>query len=157
MILGFLLAVPVHSQSLKDRLVGSWTLVSWTRQVGGAEEPGLFGKDAVGQILYSADGRMCMTLMSRSRSNFKSPDFRGGTPEEKAAAYDSFQSYCGRYEVNAEQSYVLHKLESSSYPNWTRTEQKRFVKIEGGRLTLTSPPVLSGGREIVGVLVWERK
>ena len=34
--------VPAYGQSLKERLVGTWTLVSWTRVVDDVEQPGLF-------------------------------------------------------------------------------------------------------------------
>jgi len=51
---------------------------------------------------------------------------------------------------------VTHTLQTSWYPNWTGTAQKRFVEMTAGRMKLSTPPILSEGKEVVGVLVWER-
>jgi lipocalin-like protein len=146
----------VYGQSLREQLQGTWTLVSWTRVVGTVEEPGLLGQDPFGQIMFAPDGRMCFNAMRRDRSPFGGRDFQAGTPEEKAAAYDSYIGLCGRYEVNESERSVALRLDVSLYPNWAGTTQKRFAEITGSRLRITTPPILSGGKQIVGTLVFER-
>jgi hypothetical protein len=145
-----------YGQSLREQLLGTWTLVSLTRFVGDVEEPGLMGRDAIGRIIFAPDGHMCFNAMRPNRSKFGSGDFQAGTPEEKTAAYDSYTGYCGRYEVNEQERSVVFRLELSSYPNWTGTTQKRFAEVAGNRLKINTPPILSEGRQIVGVAVWER-
>lgn len=145
-----------YGQSLKEQLSGTWTLVSWTRVVGETEEPGLMGRDAIGQIMFAGDGHMCFNAMRRNRPPFASPDFQPGTPEEKAAAYESYVGYCGRYEVNEQERSVIFRLALSSYPNLTGTAQKRFVDIAGDRLKISTPPVLVRGKQMVNNVVWER-
>jgi len=146
----------VYGQSLREQLLGTWTLVSWTRVVGNVEEPGLLGQDPVGQIMFAPDGRMCFNAMLRDRSPFAGRDFQAGTPEEKAAAYDSYIGLCGRYEVNESERSVALRLDVSLYPNWVGTTQKRFVETTDSRLRITTPPILSGGKQIVGTLLFER-
>jgi hypothetical protein len=146
----------VYGQSLKEQLLGTWTLVSWTRVAGDVEEPAFLGRDAVGQIMFAPDAHMCFNAMRRNRSQFGSRDFQGGTPDEKTAAYDSYTGYCGRYEVNEQERSVVVQLELSSYPNYTGTTQKRFVEVVGNRLRISTPPIPSGGRQTVFVVVWER-
>jgi len=145
-----------YGQSLREQLLGTWTLVSLTRLVGDVEEPGLMGREAIGRIIFAPDGHMCFNAMRPNRSKFGSRDFQAGTPEEKTAAYDSYTGYCGRYEVNEQERSVVVRVELSSYPNWTGTTQKRFVEVAGNRLRLNSPPILSEGRQIAAVAVWER-
>jgi len=113
-------------------------------------------KGATGIITYSPDGYMCVNIMGPDRPTFASPDFMGGTVNEKAAAFETFVGYCGRYEVNEQERFVTHTLQTSWYPNWTGSGQKRFIELTGNRVKLTAPPVLFQGNQVVGVLVWER-
>jgi lipocalin-like protein len=150
------LGLPAHADSLKDQLVGTWKLVSSTRYVGDATQPGFFGTNSMGILMYTADGYMCGNLMNLDRPKFTSPDIRSGTVAEKTAAFDTFFAYCSRFEVNDAERFVVHKVESSLFPNWTGSVQKRFADLNGNRLTLRTPPLLVEGKEVVLVLVWER-
>lgn len=150
------LAVPARADSLKERLVGTWKLISSTRVVGDVAQPWLWGPNTTGILMYTADGYMCANLTRPNRPTFASADIRAGTIAEKAAAFDSFFAYCGRFEVNDAERSVVHKVESSLFPNWTGESQKRFVEINDKRLTLRTPPLLAEGKEVVAVLVWER-
>ena len=158
-ILPLVLAVfvaPVHGQALKGHLVGTWKLVSATSLVGGTEEPGPLGAKVTGLLTYSADGYMCANQMGLDRPKFATPDFRGGSIQEKALAFESFLGFCGRYEVNEEERFIVHSIVTSWFPNWTGTTQKRFVEVTGDRIKLTTPPFLSNGKEVIVVAVWER-
>src|SRR5215510_5880870 len=159
MVLVFCLAalpVAAFGQSLRDRMVGTWTLVSWGTLSGGVEVPVPMSEGATGIITYSQDGYVCVSIMGANRPRFASPDFMGGSVDEKAAAFETFVGYCGRYEVNEEERFVTHTLQTSWYPNWTGSGQKRFIEMTENRIRLTAPPVISEGRQVVGVLVWER-
>ena len=150
------LSSAAYGQSLRERMVGTWTLVSWGTLSGGVEVPVPMGKGATGIITYSQDGHMCVNIMGPDRPKFASADFMGGTVNEKASAFETFIGYCGRYEVNEQERFVTHTLQTSWYPNWTGSSQKRFIELTGNRIRLTAPPILSQGNQIVGVLVWER-
>ncbi len=144
-----------YAQSPRERMVGTWKLVAWSTVFGGVEEPVAMGKGATGLITYAPDGYMCVNIMGPNRPKFASPDFAGGKAEEKAAAFETFIGYCGRYEVNETERFVVHTLQTSWYPNWTGTAQKRFVEMTADRIRLSNPPILAEGKEVVG-LVWER-
>jgi len=144
-------------QALAKRILGTWHLCSWIRLVDGVEEPGALGADALGQMVYSPDGWIAAHLMRRSRARFATEDLAGPSdPRERAAAYDGYQGYCGRYEVNEAGAFVLHHITLSSNPNWTGTSQKRFVKFTGDRMQLTTTPSLRQGKSGIAVLVWEQ-
>jgi hypothetical protein len=145
------------AQRLTERIIGTWTLCSWTRLIDGVEEPGLLGRDALGQIVYSPDGYMSANLMRRGRQRFATDDLIGSSdPLERAAAYDGYQGYCGRYEIDEAASVLLHRVSISSNPNWTESVQKRFVEFIGQRMKLTTPPILRQGKKAAVVLIWER-
>jgi hypothetical protein len=93
-----------YGQSLKEQLLGTWTIVSAARVVGGVEEPDFLGGDPVGGFMFAPDGHMCFNAMRRNRAKFGSPNFQGATSEEKSAAYDSYIGYCGRYPSKSDPS-----------------------------------------------------
>jgi hypothetical protein len=115
-----------------------------------------FGLDAMGYLMYSQDGYMAAALMQAKRANFASADILEASAEVKAAAFDSYSSYCGRYEVKHNK--VIHHIQCSQLPNWSGTDQERFFEFseDGERLTLRTAPLLAGGEERTLVAVWER-
>jgi lipocalin-like protein len=145
------------AQSLKSQMVGSWKLVSWNVVSGGVESTAPMAKGgATGIITYSPDGYMCVNIMAANRPKFPSPDVSVSTVNEKSSAFETFIGYCGRYEVNEQERFVTHQLDTSSYPNWTGSAQKRFVEMSAGKIKLSTPPILQQGAQLVHVLVWER-
>jgi hypothetical protein len=108
--------------------------------------------------MYSEDGYMSVAFMSANRPKFASGGrggtTRGGKTEEKAAAADTYQSYCGKYEVQGDK--VIHHIEVSLLPNWGGVDQARFFEFEGNRLLLSTPPFLVAGIQQTAHLIWER-
>ncbi len=139
-----------------EQIIGTWRLISWTRLVGETEEAGPLGPDAIGFIMYSADGYMCANVMRPNRPKITTSDSRRAPAEEKAAAFETYFSYCGRYDVAESEGFVTHNVEVSSFPNFTGTAQKRFVTIAGDRMKITTPPASSGGKQVSHVMLWER-
>lgn len=48
---------------------------------------------------------------------------------------------------------MVHHVETSLYPNWVGTAQKRFFTIDGKRLTIWTPPYLAAGRKIIAFVI----
>jgi len=133
-------------------LVGAWRLVSVeTRDEGGEL---VRRGERTGYLIYSTGGYMSVSFMKEGRPRFESGDIRGGTAEEKIAAINGYVSYAGRYTVN--DGAVVHHIEVSLFPNWVGESQERAYRLEGGRLTLSTPLMLVGGRQLSTHLVWER-
>src|SRR5215510_9587864 len=80
-----LLSTAAYGQSLRERLVGTWMLVSWGILSGDVEVPMPMGKGAAGIITYSPDGYMCVNIMAPNRPKFASLDFMGGSVNAHAA------------------------------------------------------------------------
>jgi hypothetical protein len=69
-----------------DALVGAWRLVSWETRATDGESPNPMGTDALGYVLYTADGRFSVTISRRGRPGFTAGDLLGGTTQEQARA-----------------------------------------------------------------------
>jgi hypothetical protein len=124
-----------------QKFIGAWKLISVeTRNENGE----LFRRGhRTGYLLYNSGGYMSVSFMKEGRPTFASGDMRGGTVEEKIAAVEGYVSYCGRFEV-------------SLFPNWIGMSQERLYEFEGSQLTLSTPLMLLGGRQLSTHVIWER-
>ena len=134
--------------------VGTWQLVSAESKDASGEISHPLGQDATGYLIYSSDGYMAVAIMQANRSNFASADTRGGSLDEKGAAFDTYVSYSGTYEVKGER--VIHHVEMSLFPNWSGTDQERFFEFSGDQLALRTPPIMIQGVERTAHLIWQR-
>jgi lipocalin-like protein len=135
-------------------LVGTWRLLSWENRSADGTISYPLGRQAVGLIIYTADGYMSVAMMRADREPFAAGDLLGGSSDEKARAAESYVSYCGRYEFRDDS--VIHHVELSLFPNWSGVDQERLVEVTGKRLTLRTRPLLLDGIEQSACLVWER-
>jgi hypothetical protein len=132
--------------------LGTWKLVVIETR---GEDGQVFRRgQRTGYLLYSSEGYMSVTLMKEKRPIFVSGDIRGGTVEEKIAAVEGYVSYSGRFEVDGDM--VVHHIEVSLFPNWVGVSQKRLYEFDGERLTLSTPLMLVGGRQLSTHVIWER-
>lgn len=140
----------VHKE--EQGLHGAWGLVS----IETRDENGELVRrgERTGYLIYSPDGYMSVSFMKEGRPKFKSGDIRGGSAEEKIAAVNGYVSYAGRYTIQDDT--VVHHIEVSLFPNWVGVSQERMFMFKGSRLTLSTPLMLVGGRQLSTHLVWER-
>jgi hypothetical protein len=138
----------------RDALVGAWRLISWENQAADGQVTYPMGTDAIGYVLYAANGRFSVTISRRDRAGFAAGDLLSGTTQEKARALEGFVAYAGRYSFYGDR--VIHHVELSLFPNWVGSDQERWVELAEGRLTLSASPLLLAGKQQVPRLVWER-
>jgi hypothetical protein len=146
-----------QAMSEASRFPGAWRLVSAEyRTMDGTVIDSPWGPEPQGMIMYDAYGNMSAQLGRRDRARLAAGDQLRGTPEEIKAAFESYNAYWGRYEVDEHARTVTHHVQHAMFPNWTGSKQVRYYKLEANKLILTTPPIRRGGRDVVGVLVWER-
>ena len=92
----------------------------------------------------------------RDRPRFVVPDQMKGTADEIDAGFKGCISYFGSYTVDEENSFIIHRVEGSLFPNMEGTNQIRLFERSGNRLTLRTPPFKLDGDIAVGILQWER-
>jgi hypothetical protein len=137
-------------------LIGTWTLVSMTyRDEVSGKETDLWGKDPIGFLTYTPEGRMSAVISAASRKvSAESAD--RSSPEEQAGLFRSCFAYAGTYTLT--DTGVIHRVEVASDPTWVGKDQTRVVRREGKRLIVTGPPLqtVSDPNPRVLQLVWER-
>jgi hypothetical protein len=134
--------------------VGGWRLLSWENRAADGRVSHPMGRDPVGYLIYTAEGRFSVTISRRRRARFAAGDLLAGSAEEKGTAVEGFVAYAGRYSV--ERGRVVHHVELSLFPNWVGTDQERTAELCTDTLVLSAGPLLLAGEEQVARLVWER-
>ena len=130
--------------SLKDQLLGTWTLVSH-------ESVSMYGANPKGVAFFDADGQFIITVMRSDRAKYAIAHPAQGTAEENKATAQGTMTYFGSYSVNEADSTIAIHIEASSFPNWNGADQKRIFAITGDQLTLTAR-ALGGSADVV----WKR-
>ena len=142
-----------QQKPLKEQIVGTWMLVSSdTVQSNGTRSP-TFGPNPRGIAIFDSGGHYVFVFNNSSLPKFAANNRTTGTAEENKAVVQGSLTHFGTYSVNeADRSYTLH-VESSSFPNWTGTEQKRSFTILGDDLKWITPAASGSG---TAELVWKR-
>ncbi len=137
-------------------LVGGWRLRHWMALADDGTESMPMGEAPDGLLAYTAAGTMIGIMGPGGRPRFAADDVTGGTDEERIGAFATFIAYGGRYEIEGDT--VTHLVETSLFPNWIGTHQRRHWELDddGRMLTLTSPPLVLGGATRIQRLTWER-
>jgi hypothetical protein len=144
------LATPAFAQAPRD-LAGSWTLVSSTIQQGGNTiQP--FGTEPKGALILEANGRYIAMIARAGLPKFAGDNRLAGTPDEYKAIVNGTIAHFGSYTVAG--SVITFRIETSTYPNWDGTEQKRSYSLSGDTLTYTVGEASVGGGS--ATLVWKR-
>lgn len=138
----------------RSEIVGAWRLVSSTARDGKGRERQAAGSHPTGLILYTPDGFMSASIAYEGRARFAGDDVRSGTAEECKAAYDTYLTYAGRWEIEGE--FLLHHVEVALFPNMVGSTQRRHARLDGHRLTLSPPPRPGRDGEWVTEVVWEK-
>jgi Lipocalin-like domain len=138
--------------------VGDWALVSLAFvNVDTGEETRPWGANPVGQLTYSANGRMIAVLTADPKVR-KPVDFSGGkSTEERAALYSNSSAYSGTWSAVA--NTVTHKVDIAVNQSWVGTDQVRYTRLDKDDLTIETAPILSnidGKTKNKLTLVWKR-
>jgi hypothetical protein len=147
--------VAVNADSLPN-LVGTWRLVCYEARTASGEARFPLGEHAIGQLFYDLHGNMSAHVMRVDRPAFASDDSGAGSDAEVRAAFEGHASYFGTYRIDPSAGIVTHHVRGASYPNWIGHDQIRYYRIDGSRLVLSSPPILSRGESFEYTLTWER-
>lgn len=138
----------------KDRLVGTWKLISAVSEdLATSQKTNIYKGTPVGFITYGADGRVMTIVVDSVR---KKPAATVATAAEAEALFRSMTAYAGTYTVSGAR--VIHRPDASWNETWTGTDQIRDYKFDGERLLLATAPSPDAftGKMSVRTLVWER-
>ena len=137
-----------------QRLVGTYRLLSFENFADDGEVQTPFGTDPRGFAMYTAEGYMSAILMVRNRPNFPEGDILAATDADRVAAFSTSSAYAGSWKIVGDQ--IIHHLESTTYPNWTDTDQPRNFDLTDTHFTLYPPRMLMQGKIRRGRVHFER-
>ena len=145
-------AARADDDALRKQIVGMWTLVSvvYEDQATKARTP-VLGEKPRGRQIATADGRWLALVTAEGRPVPK-------TYEQRAQALRTMISYSGQYRV--ENGRVITKVEIAWNEAWVGGEQIRFIRFEGDRLFIESPPMPHpnvNNKVVKVIVIWDRE
>jgi hypothetical protein len=150
--MGFHSAVLAQEKTLREQLVGTWSLVSNENLSPSGERRQLFGANPQGMVIYGANGRY-IQLQIGDRPKFKGATRLDGTAEENKAVVRATAGHFGTWSVNeADKTLTVHQ-EGNVFPNDDGSVQTRSITLAGDELAARNPSPSSGGSAVV---VWRR-
>lgn len=145
-------AARADDDALRKQIVGMWTLVSVVYEDQGTKErTPVLGERPRGRQIATADGRWLALVTAEGRPVPK-------TDEQRAQALRTMISYSGRYRV--ENGRVITKVKIAWNEAWVGGEQVRFIRFEGDRLFIESPPMPHpnvNNKVVKVIVIWDRE
>jgi len=144
-----LLAINAVAQqrTLKDQLVGAWTLVSYDSIGNDGSKKAVFGPQPRGTLMMDADGHYAMVLADPGRAKWPS-DLRTEVPTEQlASAAKGLVAQFGDWSVDEPSKTMTRKVAGALSPNLAGIEQKMTIALSGDELkVLTATSGVTGTR-----------
>ena len=140
----------------RERLLGEWSLLSWTGTDDDGNEVSHGGKSPSGELVYLPNGRMAVQIQHDGRETFGSRDWSAGGEGERAGAYSTYNAYCGTFSL-PEPGVVVHHVELAMHPDQPGMDKRREYSLEGDELTLRTQPVETGNGPASSELRWRRR
>jgi hypothetical protein len=149
----FVAALPFSASAAESDLYGTYRLVSTVTQMVDTGQIQTETNES-GFITYGSDGRMSVLIIRGNRP--KPESLAKMTDQQRADLFRTMVAYAGTYKFDGET--VEHHIDISANEISTGTINRRMVKREGDRITLTTPPsprVMDGKMTIMS-LVFEK-
>ncbi len=134
-----------QKKTLKDQVVGTWTYVSVdVVRPDGSRVP-LYGPNPQGAASFDNNGHYLLLTERAGLPKFASNDRAKGSPEENKAVVAGSIAHFGRYTINEAEKTITFHIETSTFPNWNGTEQKRPFTVSRDELKWKTPASSGGG------------
>src|SRR6516162_5253494 len=89
-----------QQKSIKDQLVGTWTLLLDDNIKDDGSHVPAFGPNPEGTVIFTADGHYSLQISRYGRPAFASKDRMTGTADENKAVVQGIISHFGTYTVD---------------------------------------------------------
>lgn len=137
----------------KADINGRWEIVSWEQVYDDGRVVHPMGRELEGFIEYGPYGMFCV-IARAGRAHFTTGGQWSAGDADKAAAYGSYLSYAGDYEVEGDT--IVHKVRHSLFPNWEGGQQRRRARFQDGLLSLSARFEEGTSEARSAVLTWRR-
>jgi lipocalin-like protein len=143
---GAMLPTIAQAQTAQD-LVGTWQLVSNKNVRQDGTKVDIFGANPKGLYVFTSNGHFAIINARPDLPKFASNNRNEGTPEENKAIVQGSIALFGTYSVG--DKVLTLKVDASTWPSWTGTEQKRNITLSGDELKWSLAASVGGTAEVV--------
>ena len=113
--------------SLKQQLVGAWTLVSIIATDKAGNKSDRRGPNPKGLLIFDASGRYSILTSRAELPNFKIDNVNQGTPEENKAVMTGMIANVGTWSVDEKTKTITTHIDAGSFPNLNGKTQTRVI------------------------------
>jgi hypothetical protein len=143
-----------QQRTLKEQIVGTWTVVSTVNAQKDGSKVDQFGANPKGSITFDSNGRYMLMIVRSDLPKFAANRADEGSADENKAVLKGLIAHFGTYSINEADKTLTTRVEGSSYPNLVGMEQKRTItSLTADELKYTNPATAFGTSAEV---VWRR-
>ena len=134
--LGLTSTAEAQQGTLKQQIIGTWTLVSvYDVLPDGKKSTEVWGDGVKGSVAYDGSGRFTYMIVSAGR-----PKHTTITPLTARTPVGPMIGYFGTYSVNEADKSVTLSIERCTFPNWEGTDRKLLLSVKGDQMSQTLAP-----------------
>jgi hypothetical protein len=141
-----------QQKSLKEQIVGSWTLVEAADIHADGTKTNPWGTSPKGAYMFGADGRFTQMLFHTDLPKIENR--MGGTPDQNKAIAQGVVAMYGSYTVDEANRTVVVKFEGASFAKFVGTEGKRVITSINADEFRSANPATSTGTKAESI--WKR-
>jgi hypothetical protein len=138
--------------SLRENLLGTWTLVANVNTRDGVESHP-FGTEPLGQLMLDAGGRCSVMMFERDLPPFAGGKRIAGTDDEHRRVVQGCLAVFGTFEVLESESTLVLRAAASTYPNLNGVPMRRPLSLDGDLQTWQVAEATVGGTSRI---IWKR-
>lgn len=145
------------AESLADRLVGSWELLSRLDRTAAGEEriePSL-GSDPIAFLVFDRAGHFAAQFMKRDRSSGVDAP-ASSVVSNNSRAQGGYDAYFGTYSVEADGRMVSTRLLGALSQENVGQVFRRKMSVEADILTIALDTTTAAGEPVTRTLRWKR-
>jgi Lipocalin-like domain len=116
-----------QQSSLKQQLVGAWTLVSIIATDKAGNKSDRRGPNPKGLLIFDASGRYSILTSRADLPNFKIDNVNQGTAEENKAVMTGMIANVGTWSVDEKTKTITTNVDAGSFPNLNGKTQTRVI------------------------------
>jgi hypothetical protein len=132
-------------KTLKDQLVGTWTLVSIIATDKSGAKSDRRGPNPKGLMIFESNGYFSLMTSRADIPNFAVNNVNQGTAEEYKAAMTGMIANVGTWSVDEATKTITTHIEAGSFPNLNGNKQTRVISaLTADELRYTNGASVSG-------------
>jgi hypothetical protein len=147
-------AAVAQQKTMKEQLVGTWTLVSTLDTNKDGSKSDRWGPSAKGLAIFDANGHYSFMIARTDIPKFAADSVMQGTAEENKAVMQGLIAFFGTWSVDEATKTLITTVEAGSFPNFNGKSLKRIITaLTAGELKYTNPATSAG---TTTEAVWKR-